>query len=185
MRFFSATVSISLFALLATSCGGSPRTPHPFTTIPAGTHQSAIVMVSGTGAGGVSVTPKSVSAATFAADISISIEKARPNTTYFVQRAPEIGRTLGSDGVCQRALGLSPWSAADPAAPAFITFQMPNAGPAVTMTTSTTGSASMMFEFVAPTIAAGTMFEVMSRLVDSESAPRAELRSGCLTVLVK
>lgn len=184
MKLLSATVSISLFAF-ATSCGGPPRTPDPVTTIPAGTHQSAIVMVSGAGAGGVRVTPKSIGAATFAADISVSIEKARPNTTYLVQRAPEIGRTLGSDGVCQRGLGLSPWSTVDPAAPAFITFQMPNAGPAVTMTTSTAGSASMTFQFFAPTIRAGTMFDVMFRLVDSESAPTAELRSGCFTVLVK
>lgn len=185
MKLFSATVNVSLFALLATSCGGSPTSPDPVTTIPAGTHQSAIVMLSGAVAGGVSVTPKSIGAGTFAADISVRIEEARPNTTYFVQRSPEIGRTLGSDGVCQRALGLSPWSSADPAAPAFITFQMPNSGPAVTMTTSTTGSASMTFEFFAPTITAGTMFDVMFRLVDSELAPTAELRSGCFTVLVK
>ena len=113
------------------------------------------------------------------------LNTARPHTTYFVQRAPEIGRTLGSDGVCQRALGLSPWSAADPAAPSFITFQMPNAGPAVTMTTSATGSASISFTFVAPTITAGTLFDVMFRLVDNESAPATELRSGCFSVLVK
>ena len=140
MKFLSATVSVSLFALLATSCGSSPTTLDPVVTIPVGTHQSAIVMLLGTGAGGVSVTPKPTGAGTFDADISVSIEKARPNTTFFVQRAPEIGRTLGSDGVCQRAVGLSPWSAAEAAAPAFITFQMPTAGPAVTMTTSTTGS---------------------------------------------
>jgi hypothetical protein len=43
MRFISATVTVSLFALVAASCGGSPTTPDPVTTIPAGTHQSAIV----------------------------------------------------------------------------------------------------------------------------------------------
>lgn len=185
MRFLSATVRVGLFALFVAACGGSPTAPGRVTAIPAGTHQSAIAALTGTGAGGVSVTPKSIASATFDADITVSIESARPSTTYFVQRAPEIGRTLGSDGLCQRGLGLSPWSAADPAAPAFITFQMPNAGPAVTMTTSAAGSASMSFAFAAPAITAGTLFDVMFRLVDNESAPTTELRSGCFTVLVK
>jgi len=185
MKLLSATVRVGLFALFTTACGRSPTAPDPVTAIPAGTHQSAIVALTGTGAGGVSVTPKPIATATFDADISVSIEKARPNTTYFVQRAPEIGRTLGSDGVCQRALGLSPWSAADPAAPAFITFQMPNAGPAVTVTTSATGSASLSFNFAAATIPAGTVFDVMFRLVDNESTPANELRSQCFSVLVK
>jgi hypothetical protein len=154
-------------------------------TIPAGTYQSAIAALTGTGVGGVSVTPKAIASATFDADISVNISQARPNTTFFVQRAPEIGRALGADGICQRAAGASPWSSADPAAPSFVTFQAPNAGPSVTMTTSATGSGSLTFEFLAPTISAGTLFDVMFRLVDNESAPTTELRSGCFTVTVK
>src|SRR5258707_1291739 len=118
MRFGVINVMV-LFALAASACGSSSAAPDPVAAVPAGTHQSTITALTGTGAGGVSVTPKSIAAATFDADISISIEKARPNTTYIVQRAPEIGRTLGSDGVCQRALSLPPWSATDPAAPTF------------------------------------------------------------------
>lgn len=179
-----ATV-LALTVAITLGCGGkSPTAPDPV-VIPAGTHQSAINPVTGTGAGGVSVTPKAIATATFAADIVVSIQKAKPNTVYFIQRAPEIGRTLGSDTVCQRALGISPWSAVDPAAPAFVSFQIPNPGPSATLTTSATGSATMTFEFLAPTIPAGTVFDVMFRLVDNETSPTLELRSGCFTVTVK
>jgi hypothetical protein len=69
----------------------------------------------------------------------VRLAQARPNTTYVVQRAPEIGRTLGSDGICQRSLGLSPWSPLDPPAPAFVTF--PLSGSSATVTTTTAGAA--------------------------------------------
>ena len=164
-------------ALLSSACGSSSTSADP--VVPAGTHQSAIVAVSGSGTGGVSVTPKAIPAATFAADISVLITDARPNATYIVQRAPEIGRALGSDGVCQRALGLSPWSAADPAAPAFVTF------PGTSVATAANGTGTANFEFRAPTIPAGTVFDVMFRLVDSETTPSTELRSGCFTVTVR
>ncbi len=181
----AAVVALTLAAATLGCSGKSPTAPESI--IPAGTHQSAISAVTGkgTGAGGVSVTPKAIAAATFAADIVVSIQQAKPNTTYFIQRAPEIGRTLGSDGICQRALGVPPWSAADPAAAAFLSFQIPNPGPSATLTTSATGSATRTFEFLAPTIPAGTLFDVMFRLVDNETAPTLELRSGCFTVTVK
>ena len=111
------------------------------------------------------------------------MSQTRPNTTYFVQRAPEIGRMFGSDGVCQRALGTSPWSPLDPPAPAFVTFAI--AGSPATMTTTASGAASLDFEFEAPMIPAGTSFDVMFRLVDNETTPTLEARSGCFTVLVK
>lgn len=97
--------------------------------------------------------------------------------------APEIGRPLGADGICQRALGLSPWSPLDPLAPAFITFPLATA--LATMTTTASGTANLDFDFQAPTILAGTSFDVMFRLVDNETAPTLDLRSGCFTVLVK
>lgn len=183
-RLALVVVTLALTVPLAHCGGKSPAAPTA-NPIPGGTHQASITAVSGTGGGGVSVTPKAIPAATFAADISIAIGAARPNTTYIVQRAPEIGRALGSDGICQRAAGQSPWSAADPPAPAFMTFQNPNPGPNVTMTTSATGNATLTFEFLAPAIVAGTVFDVMFRLVDNEAAPTLELRSGCFTVTVK
>jgi len=168
-------------ALLSPACGSSSTSPDP--VVPAGTYQSAIAAVSGPGTGGVSVTPKAIPEATFAADISVLITGARPNASYIVQRAPEIGRTQASDGVCQRALGVAPWSAANPPAPAFVTFPL-GAGVAI-VPTAANGTGSLNFEFRAPTIPAGTLFDVMFRLVDSETAPATELRSGCFTVTVK
>ncbi len=177
----SSVATIIAAALLFPACGSSSTAPGPI--IPAGTHQSAIAAVNGAGAGGVSVTPKAIPSATFAADISVLITGARPNANYIIQRAPEIGRALGSDGVCQRALGLSPWSAADPAAPAFVTFLLGTG--VATVATAANGTGTTNFEFLAPMIAAGTVFDVMFRLVDSETTPTTELRSGCLTVTVK
>jgi hypothetical protein len=139
--------------------------------------------VSGTGTGGVSVTPKAIPEGTMDVDISISLTNGRPNATYFVQRAPEIGRALAADGICQRALGLSPWSASDPAAVPFLTFPLGTG--LATITTTASGTGSLNFEFRSPTIPAGTVFDVMFRLVDNETAPTTELRSGCFTVVVK
>jgi hypothetical protein len=177
----SVPATIVAAALLLPACGSSSTAPGAI--VPAGTHQSAIVAVNGPGTGGVSVTPKAIPEGTFAADISVLITGARANATYIVQRAPEIGRALGSDGVCQRALGLSPWSAADAPAPAFVTFPLGAASAVVP--TAANGTGTVNFEFRAATIPAGTLFDVMFRLVDSETAPTTELRSGCFTVSVK
>jgi hypothetical protein len=59
------------------------------------------------------------------------------------------------------------------------------AGPLVSFTTQNNGNGSIDFEFASPTIAAGTVFDVMFRLVDNLDAPAAELRSGCFTVTAK
>ena len=178
-----ASVLATTIAAAMVLQGCSSSSTAPGTIVPAGTHQSAIAAVSGTGAGGVSVTPKGIPEATFAADISLLITGARPNANYIVQRAPEIGRALGSDGVCQRALGLSPWSAADPPAPAFVTFPLGTA--VAVVATAGNGTGTITFEFRAPTIPSGTVFDVMFRLVDNEAAPTTELRSGCVTVTAK
>lgn len=177
-----AVVTTAIVASMFAACATSPTSP---SNLPAGTHQSAIAAITGRGAGGVSVTPKAIPAGTFDAIISVQLERAAPSTTYFVQRAPEIGRTLGSDGVCQRAMSIAPWSSADAPAPAFITFPGDTPGSLRTITTSTTGSGSLDFEFLAPGIAAGTVFDVMFRIVDSEASPTTELRSGCFTVTVR
>lgn len=163
------------------ACGSS--TTAPTALIPAGTHQSAMTAVRGSGSGGVSLTTKPIPEGSMAVDISIVLNNARANTTYFLQRAPEVGRALAADGICQRALGLSPWSASDPAAATFLTFPLGTGS--ATITTTASGTGSLDFEFRSPTIPAGTLFDVMLRLVDNETAPTTELRSGCLTVSVK
>lgn len=151
--------------------------------IPTGTHQAALSALLGAGTGGVSVTPTAIAQGTFDADIKVLVQQARANTTYTVQRAPEIGRASAADGVCQRAAGMSPWAASDPPAPAFVTFM--NGTAPYTITTDALGTGSLDFEFKAPTILAGTVFDVMFRLVDNVDAPTMEIRSGCFTVTVK
>jgi hypothetical protein len=156
-----------------------------FAEPPDGTHQAALFPVTGGGAcgtGGTSVTPFAVPERSFAAVIRFRVRGARPGTTYFVQRAPEVGRELGADRVCQRADGLPPWA---DGTPAFVTFPAPNAGPKVTLTTGSSGDGELEFEYRAPGIPAGAEFDVQMRLVDDESAPASELRSGCMTVLVR
>ena len=151
--------------------------------MPAGTHQAALSALLGVGTGGVSVTPTAIAQGTFDADIKVLLQKARANTTYTVQRAPEVGRASAADGVCQRAAGTSPWAASDPPAPAFVTFM--NGTAPYTITTDSVGAGALDFEFKAPTILAGTIFDVMFRLVDNVDAPTLEIRSACFTVTVK
>jgi len=153
------------------------------TDIPAGTHQSQLAALTGTGTGGVSVTPKAIAGGTFDADIKVRVQKARANATYMVQRAPEIGRASAADGICQRAAGMSPWSPSDAPAPAFVTFM--NGTAPYTITTDASGAGSLDFEFLAPTVPAGTLFDVLFRLVDNVDAPTIDIRSGCFTVTVK
>ena len=188
LRFSTVLVVTGLGAATLTmagaGCSSSPTSPSPETVdVPSGTHQSPLIAVAGTGAGGVSVTPVSVQSQTFEALIKVRVQRARANTTYIVQRSPEIGRALGADGACQRAFGQPPWSATDPPAAAFVTF--PNGAVPYTVQTDGSGNGSLDFEFRAATIPAGTLFDVMFRLVDSETAATLDLRSGCFTVTVK
>jgi len=192
-------IAMAALALAAACGGGSPAAQAtPMATlnvtaaptqaatpidIPSGTHQSMLSALTGTGTGGVSVTPKAITQGTFDADIKVRVQKARANATYTVQRAPEIGRSSAADGICQRASGMSPWGPSDPPAPAFVTFM--NGTAPYTIRTDALGTGSLDFEFIAPTIPAGTIFDVMFRLVDNLDAPTVEIRSGCFTVTVK
>jgi hypothetical protein len=163
--------------------GCNPALTAPSNLVPPGTHQSPLVEVGGSGLGGVSVTPKSIPEQYMAVDISVLVSNARPNTRYFVQRSPDVGRDLQSDGLCQRAASVPPWAATDPPAPAFLTF--PLGSGSATLTTGGDGAGNLNFEFLAPTIPAGTRFDVLFRLVDNETTPASTLRSECFTVLVK
>jgi hypothetical protein len=161
-------------------CGdSSPTGPVPFD--PPGTHQAALTGVGWSGAGGVSVTPRAAGGV-FTADFKVRLRDAKPNTTYIVQRAPEVGRALSSDGVCQRGMSVSPWSSADPPAAAFITFPQADGTP-VSMVTSATGVGSVDFSFSVSSIPAGTHFDVMFRVLDDVALPKSVLLSECVTVL--
>jgi hypothetical protein len=139
------------------------------------------------GFAGISVTPKAIPEGTFTADISIRLMGLRANTTYLVQRAQEGvgGRPLGGDGICQRALSLSPWSSSDAAALSFQTVPLPNTGPLIAVTTGANGDGALDFEFRTIMIFAGTTNDVMYRLVDNDAAPTAELRSDCMTIAAR
>ena len=174
----------ALAALLASACT-SPTAPDPFAEPPEGTHQSSLSAVIGSGTGGTSVTPQPNPDNIFVAMLRFRL-RARPNTTYFVQRAPEVGRANSADGICQRAQGVSPWSASDPPfGSSFVPFPRPSDGPLTTVTTDASGEGSLDFEFRASSLHTGDRFDVQMRLVDSESAPTSELRSACMTVVVR
>jgi hypothetical protein len=136
---------------------------------------------------GISITPKAIPEGTMAADVSVRLVGLRPNTNYLLQRAQEgVGdRPLGSDGICQRALGLSPWSPSDPPTTNFQTMPLPATGPLVTITTTSTGDGAVDFEFRALMILAGANNDVMFRLVDNAEAPITELRSDCMMIMAR
>ena len=183
MNFASArTVAAAMVVMVG--CGDTGTSPS-LTVPPAGTHQAVLTASIGRGLGGVSVSPVSNATQTFEATIRVQVARAARNTTYIVQRAPEVGRANGADGICQRALGQSPWSPSDPPAPggAFVTFAP--AGPPITLTTDASGNGSVEFRFAVAVIPAGAAFDVMFRLADDVAAPTTELRSTCFTVTAR
>lgn len=182
---------------LACSSPSSPTALTPRSSVPAAsqglasegssaaassTHGQQLTAVVGAGSGTVNVTPTAAVDGSFSAQINVNVHGAPPNTTFYVQRAPEVGRANGADGICQRAAGLPPWG---PPAPNFVTFPRPAAGPLVTLETSQGGAGAVHIDFAAAAISDGTEFDVMFRLVDSLTSPTNELRTGCFTVTVK
>jgi hypothetical protein len=184
------TVPIIVCTLLIGACSSttsSAPSPTKFEP-PPGTYRSTFTALKGeTGFAGISVTPKAIPEGTFTADISVRLVGLKANTTYLVQRAQEGvgGRPLGGDGICQRSLGLFPWSPSDAAALAFQTVPLPNTGPLIMVTTAANGDGSLDFEFRTLMILAGTTNDVMYRLVDNDAAPTTELRSDCMMITAR
>jgi hypothetical protein len=193
---FGVAIGVSLFAL---ACGrtNNPTAPSSSLSAPPGpqgivsngfrqsastTHGEQLTAVIGVGSGIVNVTSTAAVDGSFSAQINVNVHDAPPNTTFYVQRAPEIGRPDSADGMCQRAAGLAPWG---PPAPNFVTFPLPGTGPLVTLQTSEGGAGAVHIDFAAPAISDGTQFDVMFRLVDSLTNPTNELRTGCFTVTVR
>ena len=174
------TVSVCVFA----SCKDATAPKNDIYENPVGTHVGTFVTISGKGAGGVSVTPKAIAEASFVAEIKVRVRGALPNATYTVQRAPEIGRANGSNGICERALGLAPWSSGDTPAPGFLSFVPSGSTTPNSLTTTAAGDGLVDFEFRAAMIPAGTKFDVMFRLVNDLVAPTGILMSQCFTVTV-
>jgi hypothetical protein len=201
MRASLAAVAVVVGAVFVVGCSQmgqstSPTTPTSTSSVASAslgsgtlseralvaTHGEQLTAVLGTGTGIVNVTPTAAVDGSFSAQISVNVHDAPPNTTFYVQRAPEVGRPNGADGICQRAAGLPPWGAPTPN---FVTFPLPAAGPLVTLQTSNGGAGAVHIDFAAPTISDGTQFDVMFRLVDNLTSPTNELRTGCFTVTVK
>jgi hypothetical protein len=151
------------------------------------TYKIHLRAILGRGNGTVCVTPIGGTTG-FSARIEVRVRHMSPNASFYLQRAPEVGRPLGADGIGQRALGLWPWeqpnSPGYPAAPAFITFPLPNPGSLVMITTDKHGNGEAGFLFNLPAIADGILFDVVFRVVDAPVNPTAELRTKCFTVTV-
>jgi hypothetical protein len=194
---FGIAVGVSIFTLACSNPPGSPTAPSSQLSASlesqgigssasnhsaSATHGQLLTAVLGTGSGIVNVTPTAAVDGSFSAQINVNVHGAPPNTTFYVQRAAEIGRPNSADGVCQRAAGQPPWG---PPTPNFVTFPLPAAGPLITLETSNGGAGAVHIDFAAPAIADGTQFDVMFRLVDSLTSPTNELRTGCFTVTVK
>jgi len=132
------------------------------------THGIALVAVLGTGSGAVNVTPTAEDQGTFHVQGQVHIRHAAPNTTYLVQRAPDLNV---ADPACT-----GPW----------ISFPIPNAGPLVTLTTSPGGAGAAHFELgVGGPFTSGTPFNVRFRVIDDLVNPTSVLMSECVTVVVK
>ena len=167
--------AVLVSALLIAAC--SPDSP---TTVPTvgllrptfdmgpTTHGIELVAVLGTGSGAVNVTPTAEDQGTFHVQGEVHIRDAAPNTTYLVQRAPDLNVT---DPSCT-----GPW----------ISFPIPNAGPLVTLTTSPAGAGAAHFELgVGGAFTSGRPFNVRFRVIDNLMNPTSVLMSDCVTVVVK
>ena len=184
----SALLRVALILCTAFSSACSSPTSPTRPEAPPGAYRSTFTALRGErGFAGMSITPKGIAEGTMAADVSVRLVGLRPNATYLFQRAQEGvgGRALGSDGICQRALGLSPWSPSDPPALIFQTMPLPATGPLVSITTTSIGDGAVDFEFRSLMILAGTTNDVMFRLVDNEEAPTTELRTECMMVTAR
>ena len=175
MRF--PTPCLLIAAITAASLAAcSSETTAPTRSVPppalqdrgTATHAIELVAIVGTGTGAADVTPTAEDQGTFHVQGVVHIHGAAPNTTYLVQRAPDLNV---ADLACT-----GPW----------ISFPIPNAGPLVTLTTSPGGAGAAHFELaVGGAFTSGTPFNVRFRVIDDLVNPTSVLVSDCVTVVVK
>jgi hypothetical protein len=150
---------LRLFRLIAAlTCSMSLLVSTSITQAEAGT-QSDLTAISGVGLGHVNISPTSQDQGTFAAEITLNVHDAAPNTTFFVRRAPD----LVPDGNCT-----GPY--------------LTNVG--VSLTTSEDGAGATHFEFHrgAPFVS-GVKFDVVFQVFTADGS--TILQSECMTVTVK
>ena len=154
--WFSRLRLFRLIALL--TCGLSLLVSTSITQAKAGT-QSELTAITGAGMGRVNVSPTAEDPGTFAAEITINVHDAAPNTTFFVRRAPD----LIPNGICTGTF-------------------IPNVG--VTLMTSTGGAGATHFHFErgAPFVS-GVQFDVVFQVFTGDGT--TVLQSECMTVTVK
>lgn len=173
IRSFIALVVISAGVVACAGERTSPTAPSEGRQAELGqggtiTHAIPLVATLGTGWGAVNVTPTAEDQGTFHVQGEVLVVGAPPNTTYIIQRAPDLNV---ADPNCT-----GPW----------ISFPIPNPGPIVTLTTSPGGAGSAHFELgVAGAFTSGTPFNVRFRLIDDLATPASVLESACTTVVVK
>ncbi len=106
--------ALALLAATGTGSGchsATDPTPPCYVDPPTGTNQAALYKVAGPGACGTGATSVTAvpNGGTFAATIRFRVKGAKPNTTYFVQRAAEFPpNPTSADTTCQRADQLPP-----------------------------------------------------------------------------
>ena len=146
-----ALVSLALLSLLMLLA------PTAFADEPARA-QSELTAITGLGTGRVIVSPTAQDQGTFAAEITINIDNAQPNTTFSVRRAPD----LVPNGICTGTT--------------YIPF-------GETFTTSAGGAGATHFHFErgAPFVS-GVQFDVVFQVIGSDGSL---LQSQCMTVTVK
>lgn len=150
-----------------------------------------LIAIDGPGFGSIRArrVPHPTTPGNFAIHIVVSVRHALPSTSYLVQRAPETFAPPGAptgfdlatttDGSCQRAFGLAPWSTLSPAPASFLTF--PNQGtgtPVITTDTDGDGSADFVFALAFPL----PTFDVTFRVLENSPAPTSVLQSRCTTL---
>lgn len=168
-RLYLLITSASIAACSSDSTAPTKSAPLPALHVRgSATHAIELRARVGTGTGAVNVTPTAEDHGTFHVQGEVHIRGVAPNTTYLVQRAPDLNV---ADEACT-----GPW----------ISFPIPNAGPLVTLTTSPGGAGAAHFELaVGGAFISGRQFNVRFRVIDALANPTSVLESDCITVVVK
>jgi len=122
-----------------------------------GVAQSELIATTGQGAGRAIVSPTAADQGTFAAEITVNIHDAAPNTTFILVRAPD----RVPDGICTGA---------------YLPF-----GETLTTSDGGAGATHFFFERGAPFVS-GTQFDVTFRAIGSDGTI---LQGDCMTVTIK
>jgi hypothetical protein len=154
---FRRALMAGLFGPLALAAG---ILASPVTTQANPGNQSALSAIAGQGHGEISVSPTGEDQGTFAAQITVNVYSARPNTRFIVTRAPD----SDPDGVCTNTAYLQP------------------PFPGTTFTTSPGGAGATHFDVHFSDTPSDSRFDVRFHIVGDDGTT---LESQCLTVAVK